>query len=151
MHKADNPELLKAELGLKIYSYPEFYTNNLKIKRELSSLSWKTTITSMILHVMHYHGIAVDYMVGAQLEGFDTMVHLTEENDLSFWKEMSICHHSSTEGLSFICTNLIALISELLGIISMFFLYENYVEQFEILSKNYCGGILVYNEDEVKK
>jgi UDP-N-acetylmuramate: L-alanyl-gamma-D-glutamyl-meso-diaminopimelate ligase len=28
MHaKADNPELLKAqELGLKIYSYPEFYT-----------------------------------------------------------------------------------------------------------------------------
>jgi UDP-N-acetylmuramate: L-alanyl-gamma-D-glutamyl-meso-diaminopimelate ligase len=35
----------------------------------------------MILHVMHYHDIAVDYMVGAQLEGFDTMVHLTEEND----------------------------------------------------------------------
>jgi hypothetical protein len=61
----------------------------------------------MILHVMHYHGIAVDYMVGAQLEGFDTMVHLTEENDFIVLKEMSICHHSSTEGLSFICTNLI--------------------------------------------
>jgi hypothetical protein len=42
----------------------------------------------MILHVMHYHDIAVDYMVGAQLEGFDTMVHLTEENDLLFWKEI---------------------------------------------------------------
>jgi UDP-N-acetylmuramate: L-alanyl-gamma-D-glutamyl-meso-diaminopimelate ligase len=53
----------------------------------------ETTITSMILHVMHYHGIAVDYMVGAQLEGFDTMVHLTEENDFIVLKEMSICHH----------------------------------------------------------
>ena len=39
----------------------------------------------MILHVMHYHNIAVDYMVGAQLEGFDTMVHLTEENDFMIW------------------------------------------------------------------
>jgi UDP-N-acetylmuramate: L-alanyl-gamma-D-glutamyl-meso-diaminopimelate ligase len=41
----------------------------------------KTTITSMVLHVMHYNDIAVDYMVGAQLDGFDTMVHLTDEND----------------------------------------------------------------------
>lgn len=85
MHaKADNQELLKAqELGLKIFSYPEFLYEQSKNKTRvvIGGSHGKTTITSMILHVMHYHGINVDYMVGAQLEGFDTMVHLTEEND----------------------------------------------------------------------
>ncbi len=85
MHaKADNPELLKAqELGLKIYSYPEFLYEQSKNKTRvvIGGSHGKTTITSMILHVMHYHTIEVDYMVGAQLEGFDTMVHLTETND----------------------------------------------------------------------
>jgi UDP-N-acetylmuramate: L-alanyl-gamma-D-glutamyl-meso-diaminopimelate ligase len=77
MHaKADNPELLKAqELGLKIYSYPEFLYEQSKSKTRvvIGGSHGKTTITSMILHVMHYNDIAVDYMVGAQL---DTMVHL---------------------------------------------------------------------------
>ena len=85
MHaKADNPELLKAtELGITIYSYPEFLYEQSKNKTRvvIGGSHGKTTITSMILHVMHYHEKEVDYMVGAQLEGFDTMVHLTEEND----------------------------------------------------------------------
>jgi UDP-N-acetylmuramate: L-alanyl-gamma-D-glutamyl-meso-diaminopimelate ligase len=68
---------------LKIYSYPEFLYEQSKNKTRvvIGGSHGKTTITSMILHVMHYHNIEVDYMVGAQLEGFDTMVHLTEEND----------------------------------------------------------------------
>lgn len=73
MHaKPDNPELLKAqELGLKIYSYPSFYMSNQKIKNRvvIGGLHGKTTITSMILHVLNYHNIKVDYMVGAQLIG----------------------------------------------------------------------------------
>jgi UDP-N-acetylmuramate: L-alanyl-gamma-D-glutamyl-meso-diaminopimelate ligase len=85
MHaKADNPELLKAqELGLKIYSYPEFLYEQSKNKTRvvIGGSHGKTTITSMILHVMHYHDRDVDYMVGAQLEGFDVMVKLTEDND----------------------------------------------------------------------
>ena len=85
MHaKEDNPELLKAqELGLKIYSYPEFLYEQSKHKTRvvIGGSHGKTTITSMILHVMHYHDREVDYMVGAQLEGFDVMVKLTETND----------------------------------------------------------------------
>ena len=81
MHaKADNPELLKAkELGLKIYSYPEFLYEQSKQKTRvvIGGSHGKTTITAMILHVMNYHDKEVDYMVGAQLEGFDTMVHLS--------------------------------------------------------------------------
>ena len=85
MHaKEDNPELKKAqELGLKIYSYPEFLYEQSKDKTRvvIGGSHGKTTITSMILHVLHYHDKEVDFMVGAQLEGFDTMVHLTDEND----------------------------------------------------------------------
>ena len=75
MHaKADNPELLKAqELGLHIYSYPEFIFEHSKNKTRvvIGGSHGKTTITSMVLHVMHYHNRAVDYLVGAQLEGFN--------------------------------------------------------------------------------
>src|SRR5699024_564453 len=85
MHaKADNPELLKAqELGLKVVSYPEFLYEHAKDKTRvvIGGSHGKTSITSMILHVMRYWDKEVDYMVGAQLEGFDTMVHLTESND----------------------------------------------------------------------
>src|SRR5699024_7624997 len=85
MHaKADNAELLKAqEFGLKVVSYPEFLYEHAKDKNRvvIGGCHGKTSITSMILHVMRYWDKEVDYMVGAQLEGFDTMVHLTESND----------------------------------------------------------------------
>lgn len=78
----DNPELLKAkELGLKIYSYPEYIYEQTKDKLRvvIGGSHGKTTITSMILHVLNYHKKDFDYLVGAQLEGFDTMVKVTAE------------------------------------------------------------------------
>ncbi len=83
MHaRIDNPELLKAqELGLRIYSYPEYIYEQSKHKTRvvIGGSHGKTTITSMILHVLQYAGKDFDYLVGAQLEGFDTMVKITEE------------------------------------------------------------------------
>jgi len=83
MHaRIDNPELLRAqELGLKIYSYPEYIYEQTKdkIRIVIGGSHGKTTITAMILHVLNYHKIDCDYLVGAQLEGFDTMVKLTKE------------------------------------------------------------------------
>ena len=160
MHaKADNPELLKAqELGLKIYSYPEFLYEQSKNKTRvvIGGSHGKTTITSMILHVMHYHNIEVDYMVGAQLEGFDTMVHLTESNDFIVLEGDEYLSSPTDRRPKFHLYNPnIALIS---GIawdhINVFPTYENYVEQFEIfIQKITNGGILVYNEndEEVKR
>lgn len=82
MHaRLDNPELLKAQsLGLKIYSYPEYVYEQSKEKRRvvIGGSHGKTTITSMILHVLNYYHMDFDYLVGAQLAGFDTMVKLTE-------------------------------------------------------------------------
>jgi len=155
MHaKADNPELLRAqELGLKIYSYPEFLYEQSKNKTRvvIGGSHGKTTITSMILHVMHFHNIEVDYMVGAQLEGFDTMVHLTEENDFIVLEGDEYLSSPMDRRPKFhLYQPNIALIS---GIawdhINVFPTYENYVEQFEIFIKCITnGGILVYNEED---
>jgi UDP-N-acetylmuramate: L-alanyl-gamma-D-glutamyl-meso-diaminopimelate ligase len=82
MHaRADNPELARArELGLKIYSYPEFLYEQSKNKTRvvIGGSHGKTTITAMILHVLKHHGIHTDFMVGAQIQGFDVMVQLSE-------------------------------------------------------------------------
>ena len=83
MHaRIDNPELLKAkELGLKIYSFPEFIYENCKNKLRvvIGGSHGKTTTTAMIMHVLHTLSKTFDYMVGSQVEGFETMVKLTEE------------------------------------------------------------------------
>ncbi|MBQ6684387.1 MAG: peptidoglycan synthetase [Bacteroidales bacterium] len=82
MHaRIDNPELLKAqELGLKIFSYPEYLYEQSKGKTRVvvGRSHGKTTTTAMILHVLQHCGIEADYMVGAQLEGFEVMVRLIE-------------------------------------------------------------------------
>jgi UDP-N-acetylmuramate: L-alanyl-gamma-D-glutamyl-meso-diaminopimelate ligase len=84
MHaRQDNPELARArELGLKIYSYPEYLyeTSKDKIRVVIAGSHGKTTITSMVLHVLQIAGIKADYMVGAQLEGFEVMVRLTDDS-----------------------------------------------------------------------
>ena len=157
MHaKADNPELLKAqELGLKIYSYPEFLYEQSKNKTRvvIGGSHGKTTITSMILHVMHFHHIEVDYMVGAQLEGFDTMVHLTEENDFIVLEGDEYLSSPMDRRPKFhLYHPNIALIS---GIawdhINVFPTYENYVAQFDIFIQRITnGGILIYNEEDAE-
>lgn len=156
---ADNPEMLKAQqLGLKIYSYPEYLYEQSKdkIRVVIAGSHGKTTITSMILHVLHHHGKDVDYMVGAQLEGFEVMVKLTHENQ-----------YMVMEGDEYLSSALdrrpkillyhpnIALIS---GIawdhVNVFPTFENYVHQFELFTDSIVkGGSVVYNvEDEnVKK
>jgi len=160
MHaKADNPELLKAkELGLTIYSYPEFLYEQAKNKTRvvIGGSHGKTTITSMILHVMHYHDREVDYMVGAQLEGFDTMVRLTEDADFMVLEGDEYLSSPIDRRPKFhLYKPNIALLS---GIawdhINVFPTYENYVEQFSIfLSEITTGGAIIYNEEdpEVKR
>ncbi len=82
MHaRIDNPELLRAqELSIPVYSYPEYiYKESVNKKRIVVAGSHgKTSTTAMILHVLNKLEINTDYLVGAQLKGFDTMVRLTD-------------------------------------------------------------------------
>jgi len=157
MHaKEDNPELLKAkELGLKIYSYPEYLYEHSKNKTRvvIGGSHGKTTITAMILHVMHYHQKEVDYMVGAQLDGFDTMVHLTKENDFIVLEGDEYLSSPIDRRPKFhLYKPNIALLS---GIawdhINVFPTFQNYVEQFQIFIDSIVkGGSINYNEEDTE-
>lgn len=160
MHaKRDNPELVKAQkIGLKIYSYPEFLfeMSKDKIRIVIGGSHGKTTITAMILHVLHKLNINSDYMVGAQLAGFEVMVRISPEA-----KYMVI------EGDEYLTSPIdlrpkfhiyqpnIALIS---GIawdhINVFPTFDIYVEQFSIFcDKIMPNGSLIYCQEDynVKK
>lgn len=82
MHaREDNPELIRArELGLRIYSFPEYLYEQTKDKTRIvvGGSHGKTTTTAMILYVLQRLGIETDYMVGAQIEGFERMVRLSD-------------------------------------------------------------------------
>jgi len=156
MHaRKDNPELLKAqELGLKIYSYPEYIYEQTKDKKRIviGGSHGKTSMTAMTLHVLQNSGLDVDYLVGAQLDGFETMVKLSHKAEIVI-----------LEGDEYLSSPIdlrpkfhlyhphIAVIS---GIawdhINVFPTFDNYVEQFQIFAdKVEEGGTLIYfDEDE---
>ena len=159
MHaRADNPELLKAkELGLKIYSYPEYIYEQTKDKTRvvIGGSHGKTTITAMILHVLTYNKIDCDYMVGAQLEGFETMVKLSKETKIAVIEGDEYLSSPIDRRPKFhLYKPNVAIIS---GIawdhINVFPTFENYVEQFKIfIGLIEQGGSLIYcEEDKVLK
>lgn len=159
MHaRADNPELIRAkELGLKIYSYPEYIYEATKDKTRIviGGSHGKTTITAMILHVLKQCNIDTDYMVGAQLAGFNTMVKLT-----------NAAKYAVIEGDEYLASPIdrrpkfhlyhpnIAILS---GIawdhINVFPTFDMYVEQFAtFINLIEPGGCLIYCEkDDVLK
>lgn len=160
MHaRADNPELKKAqELGLKIFSYPEYIYEQTKDKKRIviGGSHGKTTITSMILHVFNYSKMDCDYMVGAQLEGFDTMVKLTKKAPIAVLEGDEYLSSPIDRRPKFhLYFPDVAVIS---GIawdhINVFPTFDNYVEQFRIFRDLISdSGTLIYNaaDNEVKK
>ncbi len=160
MHaREDNPELKKAqELGLKIFSYPEYLYEQTKNKTRvvIGGSHGKTSITSMILHVLNHHQVDHDYMVGAQLEGFECMVKLSEEAKIVILEGDEYLSSPIDRRPKFhLYHPNIALLS---GIawdhINVFPTFENYVEQFSIFAdKIEQDGAIVYcvADENVKK
>jgi UDP-N-acetylmuramate: L-alanyl-gamma-D-glutamyl-meso-diaminopimelate ligase len=156
MHaRKDNPELIKAmELGIKIYSYPEFLYEKTKNKKRIviGGSHGKTTVTSMVMFVLKAAGINFDYMVGANIQGFDTMVNLNDNNKIAVF-----------EGDEYLSSPIdlrpkfhwykpdIAVIT---GIawdhINVFPSFENYLEQFDIFIKsvNFSGELFWFEKDQ---
>jgi UDP-N-acetylmuramate: L-alanyl-gamma-D-glutamyl-meso-diaminopimelate ligase len=155
MHaRADNPELLKAqELGLKIYSYPEYIYEHSKNKLRvvIGGSHGKTTITSMILHVLKSTGKDFDYLVGAQLEGFDTMVKLTDEAQVIVIEGDEYLSSAIDRRPKFHLYK--ANIGVISGIawdhINVFPTFDNYVEQFSLfIDTIQPDGKLIYSETD---
>jgi len=156
MHaKKDNPELLRAQaLQLRVVSYPEFLAEQSASKKRvvIAGSHGKTTTTSIILHVLKYHGVDFDYLVGAQIEGFDRMVQLSDapliiiEGDEYLSSPIDLIpkiHHYRPH------------ISVITGIawdhINVFPTFSNYVSQFRIfLELHEPNGICFWNaKDDV--
>jgi UDP-N-acetylmuramate: L-alanyl-gamma-D-glutamyl-meso-diaminopimelate ligase len=155
MHaRIDNPELLRAqELGIPVFSYPAYFYERTKNKTRvvIGGSHGKTTITSMIVHVLRHAGVEFDYLVGAQLEGFDCMVKLSDKAQVAI-----------IEGDEYLASALepvpkfhlykpdIALIS---GIawdhINVFKTFDSYVEQFRIFTRCIeAGGKLIHCSED---
>jgi UDP-N-acetylmuramate: L-alanyl-gamma-D-glutamyl-meso-diaminopimelate ligase len=153
MHaRIDNPELKRAQdLNIPIYSYPEYIFQQSKNKKRvvIGGSHGKTSITAMILHVLGFHQINCDFMVGAKLDGFDTMVKLTEEAEIII-----------LEGDEYLSSPIdrrpkfhwykpdVAVLS---GIawdhINVFPTFENYVEQFRIFKNDVKDSLIYCKED----
>lgn len=157
MHaRADNPELARAkELGLKVFSYPEYLFEQTKSKTRvvIGGSHGKTTITAMILHVLKHAKVDCDFMVGAQLDGFDTMVRLTEKAPIAVLEGDEYLSSPIDRRPKFhLYRPNIAVIS---GIswdhINVFPTFENYVEQFsmfiDLIEPN---GKLIYSIDDAE-
>ncbi len=154
MHaKADNPELQKAkELGLKIYSFPEYiYAESVQKTRVVVGGSHgKTTTTSMIMHVLKNCGKAFDYLVGARLEGFDQSVTITDapvivcegdEYPASVLEKIPKFH--------FLYPHIAILTGIAWDHINVFPTFDFYLEQFVIfINRIEKNGILIYNETD---
>ncbi|HAH58329.1 MAG: peptidoglycan synthetase [Lentimicrobium sp.] len=156
MHaRSDNPEIAAArKLNIPVYSYPEFLYEQSGHKKRvvIGGSHGKTTITAMILHVLKHHNIDADYMVGAQLEGFEVMVRVTEDAPVMIIEGDEYLTSALDRRPKFhVYQPDIGLIS---GIawdhMNVFPTFENYLEQFsqfaQLLPK---GGSLIYcAEDE---
>lgn len=159
MHaRIDNPELIKAqELGIKVYSYPEYIyeQSKNKVRVVIGGSHGKTSITSMVLHVLEQCKVDFDYMVGAQLAGFKTMTKLTDARIIILEGDEYLSSPIDRRPKFHLYHPNIALIS---GIawdhINVFPTFENYIEQFAtFISLIQNKGQLIYckADDEVNK
>jgi len=140
MHaRKDNPELLKAqELGLKVYSYPEYLYEQCKDKKRvvIGGSHGKTTITSMVMHVLKKLDYQFDYMVGAQIEGFDTMVELSHDAPIAIFEgdEYLSSPIDLRPKFHWYKPHVALLTGVAWDHINVFPTWENYVDQFKIFT-----------------
>ena len=153
MHaRIDNPELIKAQkLKIPIYSYPEYIYEQSKNKKRIviGGSHGKTSITAMILHVLRNQNIDCDYLVGAQLHGFDTMVKLSDAPLIVLEGDEYLSSPIDKRPKFHLYKPHIAVIS---GIawdhINVFPTFENYVDQFRIFKNTVSEQLIYCNEDQ---
>ena len=156
MHaKKDNLELLEAKKnGLKIYSYPEFIfeMSKDKLRVVIGGSHGKTSITSMILHVLNIQNIETDFMVGAQLSGFDVMVKLSEKSKFIVLEgdEYLSSVIDPRPKFHLYKPNFAVLSGIAWDHINVFKTFEDYCNQFKIFIETIeDNGILVYNSNDI--
>ena len=155
MHaKADNPELLAAKnAGVPIYSFPQYVYEVSKNKKRVvvAGSHGKTTITSMIMHILKHQGIDFDYLVGARVAGFDQSVQLTDAPIIILeGDEYPASVEEKRPKIFFYHPHISVLSGIAWDHINVFPTYEIYFNQFEqyVLGMNENTKVFYNNEDE---
>jgi UDP-N-acetylmuramate: L-alanyl-gamma-D-glutamyl-meso-diaminopimelate ligase len=153
MHaRKDNPELVRAlQLGVRVYSYPEYMVEKTRRKKRvvIAGSHGKTTITSMVMHVLRYNRFDFDYLVGSRIEGFDNMVSLDDKAAIAVFEGDEYLASALDPRPKFhVYQPHLALIS---GIawdhVNVFPTYDLYKEQFKIfIDQLPADGMLIYYE-----
>ena len=154
--KRNNPEVYKAtQIGLKIYSYPEFLYESTKNKTRvvIGGSHGKTSITSMLLHSLKHSNSNVDYMVGARLEGYKTMVRLSTDSEWAVFEgdEYLSSPIDLRPKFHLYRANVAILSGMAWDHINVFPTFEKYKIAFsDFLKSMEPGGTLIYNSDDVE-
>ena len=155
MHaRRENPELLKArELGLNIWSFPEYLYEQTQNKKRvvIGGSHGKTTITSMVMHVLREAGIPFDYMVGARIEGFDTMVGLSQQAEVAVFEgdEYLSSPIDPTPKFHLYKPHTAVISGIAWDHINVFPTFDQYLEQFRIFTEKIePGGTLIYSGED---
>ena len=151
MHaRSDNPELLRAlELKIPIYSFPHYIYEVSKNKKRIviAGSHGKTTITSMVMHVLHVNGLDIDYMVGAKVKGFDTGVRLSESAPIIVIEgdEYLASPIERESKFMFYHPNIALITGVAWDHINVFPVYDGYVNQFRKFANSVeAGGSISY-------
>jgi UDP-N-acetylmuramate: L-alanyl-gamma-D-glutamyl-meso-diaminopimelate ligase len=160
MHaRADNPELIAANsMGLKVVSFPEYIYEQTrdKLRIVVGGSHGKTTTTAMIMHVFRYNNIPFDYLVGSAIDGYETMVGLSDDAKTAVIEGDEYLTSPVDRRPKFhLYKPHIAIIN---GIawdhMNVFPTFENYCEQFSVFASTIMpGGALLYyaNDPEAAK
>ncbi len=160
MHaRAENPELLKArELGIRIMSFPEYLYEQTKTKKRIivAGSHGKTTTTAMIMHVLKHAGKKFDFMVGSSVDGYDTMVGLSDDSEIAVFEgdEYLTSPIDRRPKFHLYMPDIAVLNGISWDHMNVFPTFENYIEQFRIFAEKITpGGCLIYfdGDPEVKK
>lgn len=155
MHaRIDNPELLKAkEIGIPIYSYPEYIYKESENKKRVvvAGSHGKTSTTAMILHVLRHHNIDADFLVGAQLKGFDTMVRLSDAPIIVLEGDEYLSSPiDRIPKIHFYKPNITIITGIAWDHVNVFPTFDNYLEQFRLYVDmiEEDGTLIYYNNDK---
>lgn len=151
MHaRLDNPELVKAkELGLPVYSFPEYIYEHSKNKKRvvIAGSHGKTTTTSMIMHVLKDQHVDFDYLVGAKIDGFAHSVRLSDAPVIILeGDEYPASAVEKRPKIHFYHPHVAVITGIAWDHINVFPTYENYCKQFAIFMHQLSEeSTLIYN------
>ena len=152
--KNNNPELIRAKsLDIKIFSFTQFinYFSEEKTRVLVAGTYGKTSLISIILHVLRFHDFPIDFVINKKVSGFESIIQLSKENDFIIIEgnENISSEIDNLSNLHFFNPHLVIITCVFWKYIARYPSFEDYKNYFSLLIDNIIpGGTLIYNEND---